>query len=262
MSEEADFCVALNGPNVDVLSRLFFETLIRKCDLSGITVHAVCKGLKPKEYQLIQAFGSRMKLVMHDLTTPMLEGYGPYRHGPTDMDCSTHTFQDTGRTANWMVKNCGTHDLCFISHFDLVIRSDVIKYMLGYAGPDVGMVGGHDPILVLRRRAFNQCVVGFETLSYFVVVPGHEANTVNLRYAADPRAAGGQRVLGFDTGELLELNIRAKGWNVIPLPERMEFVKHLRGGSGWHQEGNVVALRRNEAFGLLNSVGISAEGLT
>lgn len=216
MVDVIDFCVPFIGENSGVLARLFFGTLRRYCDVSGtrITLHLVNKQVSSAVWAdvLRQALNTGLLTRTYDVDT----GWNPYR-GAADsshVDRSVRlgaNFNDAALTAEWCVSNCGDADWCILSHFDVIWRGDIVRWLVEtQQQTDAMMVGGHCPIMLLNRRAYRELGVSFDS------------------EGAD------------DVGHALARAIKAVEFDVC-----MEWCfHHLGGGGGYHNDEEFQSMRR------------------
>ena len=164
---------------------------------------------------------------------------------------------DCAKTCSWMLDNCGDCEWCMISHFDIAWREDLLNRYRITIRDGVGQIGSHNSGLVCyRREAVRQCSVGFESFSGFNLAKDYARDVMVLRHYSDSRGGQSTPIHGFDVGELLELNLAAKGWEVISQShgELNTWRYHLGTGSG--HCGDQVA-KRNEALKILELRGLT-----
>lgn len=241
-----DFCVAINGINLDCFVPLFFETLFRKVSLTQLHIHVIEKNIEDKIHKYIEQKKnmSPVPFDIYQLNEPLAEETGPSRNPIVWMG------GDTALTCKWMMKNCGVNDWAIISHFDMAFNNDFMTPLLSKMAPDTGMIGAHNQGLVaINRIAYNQCFVGFQSMSGFFVST-NEQGDYKLRFGDDPRCRDKSiRIEGFDVAEMLELNMQFRTWRVTPFPEFNRV--HIAAGSGYHNNDGIAASQRNRALNLL-----------
>lgn len=247
-----DFCVAINGINLDCLVPLFFETLFNKVDVSSFDIHVIEKNVEPNIHQYIEQKKneSSVPFTIHILNEPFTEETGSLR---------TQRFWsggDTALTCMWMMKNCGANEWVIISHFDIAFNDNFVPILVSKIGPDVGIIGEHNQgLIAIQRIAYNQCFVGFQPLSGFFVVKD-KYDQWKIRHGEDCRCTDKSiRIEGFDVAELLELNMGFRGWNVKPFSEFNR--EHIGAGSGHHNNPGTAVMQRNRILNLLDQKGIS-----
>lgn len=240
-SSRADFCVAVEGPNLDVLLPVFFESFAKVVGTSRLDCHLILKDLSLRDLKIFQ-----------DPAPPGTEIITQW---------SVHTYpctrgrtvaEDTATTADWMVGSCGTNPYVFLSHFDLWFKEDIVSTMLNLMDKDVGQIGTHCPLMLLNREAYKRCCMRFESFDNFYACPTSDGtNRVKLRHRDDPRRHGGNRVDGFDVGELLELNLQALDYLFFPLKAEIErSTVHFHAGSGYRDERHNQGIRWDAAEAL------------
>ncbi len=224
-----DFCVSVQGPMAKDLMRLFLGSLVRHCRTDGVKFHFVCRN--GNSWTADNPYLKELDWNVRYLSF-------------------AHT-QDVNYCADWMLKNCGTEKWACLSHFDMWFKKDWLTYAREHTADDVALVGVHCPIMLINRDAYAQSVVKFNTMDGFCAVPLTDSSRDwKLRHRLDPRSAGGLPVRGFDTGELLELEMRSRGWKVHPLnvyneeestEEGHPWFKHIGGGGTHTSEAEVAA---------------------
>lgn len=205
-----DLCFILGGPNAIDLSRLCFNSLARTCStLRGVTVHLVNTNLECDQFEKI---------------VEMFPNSTPHQH-PCENDVCPH---ETELTCDWVVKNCGRNRFVVLSHFDLFFVGDFLNLLRTKIDGRTGMLGQHCPFMLLNRDAYAKSEVRFRALGPLqVVVHNNAPNECFVYHRDDPRCAGTDQVLnaGFDVGELLELELRFRGFHCDPM--RYEYDKHF-----------------------------------
>lgn len=244
-----DFCITVTAPNVDVLFRLFFGSLERHSDLTGVRFHVLDRGCN--EAGLAQVHESLRK---YDYTI-----YNQL--GKNERDCGP---ADVARNCDWMVRNCGSAEWCVISHFDVVFKKDFLGRMRQHMTPDAGMIGQHCAIVAVNRAVYKTCHVGFMSMSDFVAQPISDGSGhYRLRHRDDERVKPGDGsvpIRGFDTGQLLELEMRSLGVKVYPLTVWLEEGPHHEwydhhGGGGSHWDEPYRSMHRERALRLIAEGG-------
>ena len=209
-----DFCVIISGKNALQLCRVFFWSLLRTAGtLEGITFHLVNNGVSGEEFdavcQLMLKYKGSKK---HYISPPM---------GLNDV-------------MEWEMENCGTAKYVVLSHFDLFFAKDWVNRLRSMITPKTGQLGSHCPFLLLSREAFAQSKIKFNSLPQFRMVP--DGGNCDIFTLDDPRGKDGY-LLGFDTGDCLELELRCRGWEVNPMrgpglgDETAEVMYHFYGGA-------------------------------
>lgn len=212
--EPIDLCISLSGPLVDVLLPITLETLRRHDTLEGVRLHLVDKDCSPAVKRYI---GSVPGAVPRKFQSP--KRY-QFHSGPPELTEEQNRERDvvngTVTTLDWMWSNCGHNEWVFIMHFDLEFTTPWLSYLRGQIAPGVGQIGDHACGLVgYRRAALCQAEVDFSCMWNLFVVKDHYGNW-KLRHENDPRCTDKSMPFhGFDTNEILELNLQHWGWKVI-----------------------------------------------
>lgn len=247
-----DFCVALSGPIVDVFWPLFWGSLQRHNNLNGVTFHLINKDVGTEVMHVITDSMKGVDWYVYNL--PYLGGK---RNRPQAelVRMSRASRDDVGYTCDYMTKNCGDKKWLCISHFDMWFKRDWLDCARNLIADEVGMIGHHCPIMLLNREAYKETMVGFHTMSHFVGVPHRDGGKYEIRHVHDPRTSneGSLSIHGFDTGELLELELRSIGWKVDQslglfneeecTDEGHRWYHHIGGGGTHYQESDLVSKR-------------------
>lgn len=143
-----DFCVALSGPLIVELWRLFWARLNYWSDLNGVILHLINKDGAP---HTITSILETVGIEHHVYNLPFIKGDHP-QLGNNDVD----------RTCHYMVEHCGNNDWLCISHFDIVFYDDWLGQARSLIRDRVGMIGHHCPIMLLRREAYKDSASGFK----------------------------------------------------------------------------------------------------
>lgn len=199
-----DFCVALNGQNVDVLTHILFKSLSDHCNTKDLNFHIVDNGItEPRE---------NLKKIPKDAlwhtidpkwkpSRPLEEYYSESILTPWDV-------------AGWMVNNCGTSKWCMLSHIDLVFNGDVLSWFRNRMADRVGIVGTHCPIMLVNREAYKEQGVNFNC--------GDNC----------------------DVGILLERDLASKGWIHHKFDMVVnKLLYHLGSGSSHHNKDEYTSIR-------------------
>ena len=232
-----DWCISFDGERAKEFGFKFFNSLKQYSSLTDVTFHIVdrtysVKEIIPEELLAITSF--------YKIPT-FLE-----LHGPDELDVAEYVLHDVALTCDWMIENCGTSEWVIISHFDIEFTGDVLSWFREAVGDKVGMIGEHLPIMMVRRKAYRQCWMKFNSFSYFFYVPINDgSNEGKIRYVSDIRCTDkSMPVRGFDNGEMLEINMQTRGWKFIPLDDKVKAqMVHFNGGSGWHNYDNFKKYR-------------------
>ncbi len=206
-----DFCVIISGKSALKLCRVFFWSLLRTAGtLDGITFHLVNNGVSEKEF---------------DSVCELIPGCGRYNF---------LVEIELNKVMEWEMKYCGDTEYVVISHFDIFFARDWVNRLRAMITPRTGQLGSHCPFLLLKREAFGQSLLKFNSLPQFRIVP--DGPNCDAYALDDPRGKDGL-LLGFDTGDCLELELKSRGWEVNPLrgpglgEEASESMYHFYGGA-------------------------------
>ncbi len=259
MPHEIDLCVAMQGPNVDLLSCIFLKSLLRTVELDGpvqkVTLYVVNNGIPddhvPGIENILNKAGVRWQ--MHDS-----RGKFTLTTAWNNVDVTHHAGANTAAVCEWMLENCGTAEWCLISHFDILWQTDLLKNMAQRITPQHGMFGKHDPMMLVRRAAYRQIRVPLRNVADYYAVP--YGNRYRIFHGSDRRRILREDSIyvgGFDVAELFEVMLPAYGWVHEALEEEFPAgVYHFRSGSGYHGDTVNRDIRqrahdmvRNEGFG-------------
>jgi hypothetical protein len=251
-----DFCVVINGINLDVLVPLFFTSFFARVNTTDLNIHVILKDVPQNVKDYIQSLKGASAVPFHIYEIGMLsEEVNPNREEVVWMA------GDAALTCQWIMKNCGTAEWVVISHFDIMMRADLISVFRQEMTHDMGMLGQHcHGMVAIRRVAYNQCFVGFQSITNFFAVR-QPSGIYKLLQGGDERCTDTSiRIEGFDVGELLELNMRARYWRVIPFTFGFytEYLYHIGAGSGYHGSQEIGADQRQRGIRLLQSQGKDA----
>lgn len=248
-----DFCVALCGPSVSFLWKLFWGTLNKQSNLEGITFHLLNKDVTDNVMcDVIRLMGNRGH-------TPIVYNI-QHTYNPTKTD-EDYRFRDISETCDYMMGNCGVNKWVCISHFDMWFKMDWVTTARDLINDKVGIIGNHCPIMLVNREAYKKSVLKFGAISGFFAVPINDGSgQYKLRYKGDHRSFGGFPIRGFDIGELLELELRSKGWIVEPLNTFNEESEHLWfhhiGGGGTHYNESEISKKREICDHMIKLFGL------
>lgn len=231
-----DFCVALGGPLAIDLSRVCFESLVRTCaDFQRVRFHLVNLDLESEVFSEI---------------CRMVPGCKIYRRPPVPSG-SVQMGDDTEWTCEWMARNCGTEQFVVLCHFDLFFFGDFLNRMRSMVTVNTGMLGQHCPMMLLNREAMTESRVRFATgRGHFYATPHPDhPNQFFLYHESDPRADLSAPHTGFDQGELLELELRSRGWECDDLRREFEnYFYHFSGGGRVRSGPEFDSLKRRVAM--------------
>lgn len=216
-----DFCVIVGGPNAVDLCRMFFWSLNEVTSTFGnVNFYLINRDLDSESFSQICDMVPGCKRWRR---SPLPEGYV---RGEQD-----RLVKDTEWSCSWAVENCGTNKFVVLSHFDVFFVADWLNYLRSQITDQVGILGQHCPFMLLNREAYAQSRFKFAYAGPFSVVPLKDhPDQCRMYLYNDERAEGSMRI-GFDTGELLELELRYLGWECRPLREEYDnYFYHFTGG--------------------------------
>ncbi len=217
-----DFCVSVQGPMQRDLMRLFLGSLVKHCRTDGVKFHFVNR--EADKWSADKTYLREIDYTIYDLP----------------IECSDMG-SDVSYCANWMVNRIGVNRWVCISHFDMWFKKDWLTYARSHIADDVALIGVHCPIMLVNRKAYARSVVKFNMFSGYYAVPINDGSGhYKVRHELDPRAKGGSPVRGFDNGEMLELEMRSKGWKVLPLNVFNEEPPTEEGHAWFHHIGGGV----------------------
>ena len=226
-----DLCIALNGPHVGVMLPFFWHSLHHVCgtEIQNFRIHFVDRGCsEPVKEWLASKAGAGV--VIHQL----YDTFGEMNQ--TQRNPFPSILADCARTCTWMLDNCGDCEWCIISHFDIAFREDLLnRYRIAMQKDYIGQLGSHSSgVVCYRREAVRQCSVGFDAVSGFSLARDYDRNVDVIRHYSDSRGGQTTPIHGFDIGELLELNLAAKGWEIFSESHAVlnTWRYHLGTGSG------------------------------
>ncbi len=203
--EIVDYCVAFNGKNTDVLSKVFFDTLFEQCNMTNVRLHIVDNGQ------------------VKELVDKQVNKYNPTWYTPKGEIQPTNPPNDFYVTsilnpwtmAEWMLENCGKFQWCVISHFDMLFTGDVLSWMRSVMSDNTAIVGTHCPIMAINRKLYKNRRVGFEPST------------------------------NKDVGMLLEEDLQSQGYKHTKLDMKtMSMLLHFGGGASYHNKEEFDHMRR------------------
>lgn len=228
---KVDYCVVFSGANAVRLAQVYFGSLRRTTDTTGVTFHLVNRGVPDEDFARIVAMAPECKTYERPPIPAQTLAAAAKRLRPLD---ENDMGLDVEWTCNWVVENCGTEKFVVLSHFDLCFKDDFLNFLRGKVTDRTGILGHHAPFMLLNREAFRESVLKFHADGgpFYAVVREDAPSHFWLRYHGDPRVGGRVFETGFDSGELLELELRARGWHCDPLKEHFdEYFYHFWGGA-------------------------------
>lgn len=218
-----DWCVAFNGGNTDVLSRMFFGLLAKHCGAEA-QFHLVDNGDVAKCIDTKYAPADALRYTVQYDWKPSKQGGDYYAESATA----------PWTVAEWMIDNCGTHSWCILSHFDVIIKGDILSWTRKNIKDDVGIIGTHCPIMAINRAAYRLRRVGF--------APSPSAN--------------------LDIGVALENDLQSQGWKHCKFDEEANrCFHHMGGGGGYHNREEFESMRKR-AIEIYDNKNSDCQGVT
>jgi hypothetical protein len=210
---DIDLCVIFSGVIAEPLARVFFWSLKRTTDLEGVTLHLVNAGIPNDELLRIQSMAFAGSHIYYRPSIPdaILQRGDELVRADTEWSCE------------WTMRNCGVNNHVVLSHFDVMFTRDYLSRLRRRVTKRTGMLGHHCPVLLLSRRAFAQSTTKFRAIGPLKVAPS-EIGGYHLYHPADPQSTDNAIQVGFDTGELMRLELRCLGWDCDA--ERHKFGQH------------------------------------
>ncbi len=231
-----DFCVVFSGVLALPLARLFFWSL-EQCaaTLEGVTFHLVNIDVPGRDFDQIEDMVPEVHCYRRPPVPERLLARGSNRLGI-----------DAEWSSNWAVEHCGGERFVVLSHFDIFFVRDFLTLLRSRVTPRTGQLGHHRPIILLNRDVFHQSIFKFRSEGPFRgVMRTDDSKGFFIYHPDDPRAAGDYIQTGFDTGELMELELRVLGWEVDPLiAECEQSLYHFTGGGRVLDGPELVSLKR------------------
>ena len=220
-TEPIDFCVALSGPNVGVLYKLFWVTLSRHCNLSATTFHIINKDVPSS---------------VMDVVVGLMQGYTTKVYKlPRVVDASLDfNGYDVDYTCDFMMRSCGICNWACISHFDMWFKKDWLTFARQRIADDVAVIGNHCPIMLVNRAAYKYTTVKFSCAE------GMDTGKMLQREMVD---------LGWRVESYPELN---KESDTLAA---QEWFHHI-GGGGWHYNEPEVSVKFKFAIEKMEELGI------
>lgn len=232
-----DLCIVFSGVCAVPLSKVFFSSLVKVTKLQGITFHLI--NIDVPEVEFVQI-------------TEMVTGCKIYQRPPVPVKLANRTNNwlgiDAEWSSNWVVENCGNNQFAVLSHFDIFFMRDFLTLLRRRINNKIGMLSQHRPIVLINREAFKQSCFKFRSEGPFrAVLRNDNHNEFFMYHTNDPRSASSVLQTGFDTGELLELELRILGWEVNPMREEAEEHFYHFNGGGRVVNGDELISIRNRA---------------
>ena len=236
-----DLCIAIQGPNLDVLLPLCIGSMTKSCDLSQFNIHIVSRGCSEPINLFIKDLLD--KKIIH--SSRLLENKFNRSFGQK-INYLDNWVHDTSGSCQWMADNCGSEDWVFICHFDLVFIGDILAKYSSMINAGVGQVGEHKTGLVgYSRAAIKHCGARFDNLDGLRVAKDDRGHW-RLRYSGDRRCTGEViNITGLDVAEWLELSIALNGWDVCTFTDSdiEKMMIHYRCGSAYHGDSTINITR-------------------
>lgn len=258
MRVKIDLCISLSGPLVDVLLPITIETLHRNDYLDGVRLHLVDKDCTPPVKRYLREMQESGQATVYQFQSPpRFRAEGVPELNPGDEE-ERNVVNGTVSTLKWMSQNCGTEEWVFIMHFDVEFKAPWLTYLRDKIAPEVGQIGDHACGLVgYRRLALRQCEVDFSCMWNLFITKDHYGNW-KLRHLRDPRLTDRSMPYhGWDTNELLELNLQHWGWDVITETDVQSNKWRVHNGSGSGRCGEATnQMIRERSLQTLRQLGI------
>lgn len=244
-----DLCIALSGPHVGVMLPFFWHALHDVCgtEIQNFRIHFVVRDDCSEPVQEWLDSITDPKVIIHRIRGQFFE------LNQTNRRPCHNIVADCAGVCKWMLKNCGDCEWCIISHFDIAFRQDLLNRYRIMLKDNVGQLGSHSSgVVCYRREAVRQCSVGFESFSGFNLADDFDRRVKVIRHYSDSRGGQSTPIHGFDVGELLELNLAAKGWEIISESHEVLNTWRYHLGTGSGHCGDQVQ-KRNEALAILEA---------
>lgn len=241
-----DFCVTFSGPNALLLARVCFGSLLRTAgSLEGVVFHLVNKDVPPEEFAALAGLiPNDCKCWLYDRpsvpSSLLLEP--AYARRGMGMDSLV---VDVDWSYRFMTEKCGSVNFVVLANFDLFFVGDFLNLLRSRVTRNTGMLGQHCPFMLLSREAYQSSHFKFRSEGPFKVVPRPGSpGECYLYHPDDLRAVGAALQVGFDAGELLELELRLQGWEVDPLRQEFDrYFYHFSGGGRVYGGDEMVSIR-------------------
>lgn len=249
-----DLCACLIGPHVGVMLPFFIDSLYEKTDMTDVNLHLAHKECSPEVVKYLHKIKDEKGVGIHEITYKKIE----FSQG---RDPSYGINWDADYNTNLMLNEFGDSEWFAHIHFDVELKQDWIGFYREKMTPKVGMIGdGITGLMMIRRRAYQQCWVGFRAWSWertggFFLCKDHYGNH-RIRAGSDPRCNDKSiQIFAWDHAELLELNMIERGWGVVTHPDIFlnQYRYHL--GTGTDHCGD-TELKRQEALDVLTRRGL------
>lgn len=230
-----DLVFILSGPTAVPLARVCFNSLARTCaTLRGVRVHLVNAGLEYEDFRLVYRMWSRASAYSRP----------PVPSGSRVMG------DDTEWSCEWATSKCGSEQFVVLCHFDLCFFGDFLNRLRSSAHAGTGMLGQHCPFWLINRRALAGSRLRFASAPgpFYATVRHDAPDQFFLYHGDDRRVSAGSPRTGFDVGELLELEMRARGWQTDAMREAHDaYFYHFSGGARVTGGPELESIRRRLA---------------
>jgi hypothetical protein len=209
-----DICISLCGPLVGYLLPIALHGLETFDKVSPSEIHLVDEDCSAPVRQYLQSL--RLKgYNVHSYKSPAR--FKP--EGAPDLGADLEYERDRVwlniDTQQWMIDHCGTAEWAFLMHFDIEFKAPWLGYLCSMVDDSTAQVGAHNCGLVgYRRTALKQAHVGIDSIASTYLVKNHYGRW-KVRHKSDPRCVDTSiEIEGWDTNELLEVNLQHLGWKV------------------------------------------------
>ncbi len=194
---------------------------------AGHQVHVIDNGVPPG----VQVSGFPPNTIFHRIKSGWVSTRNRYE---------TDSAVSQWEMCHWIIHNCGEWEWCVLCDFDMIIRKDILGYMMDRMVPGVGIIGSHGtnhnqltPLFAINRSVWPMRRTGFKA------GPGRHGEWV-------------------DIGILLAEDLEAQGykwWKFEAEPGMEEYYHHMGGGGGYHNQQEFEAMRFN-AMSICNESGL------
>lgn len=209
-----DICISLCGPVVGYILPIALHGLEKFEKADPTTIHLVDEDCSEPVNRYLKSLALKGYNI-HSYQSP--KRFKP--EGAPDLGPSLEYERDRVwlniDTQQWMIDRCGVCDWVFIMHFDVEFKAPWLSHLSSMVDDLTAQVGAHNCGLVgYRRAALRQTNVGIDSMSGTYLVKNHYG-VWKMRHKSDLRCSDlSIPIEGFDTNELLEINLQHLGWKV------------------------------------------------
>lgn len=216
MIGEIDLCMSFIGENSGLLANVFFNSFAKYCTTTDITLHLARLQVSSEVWDEVVKHAKILNVptLIYNINTE----WKPYGDKVNQFSISTVDTtpinNNAAETAAWCTDNCGNAEWCILSHFDVIWRGDIIRWLkTKQAETGADMVGSHCPIMLLNRAAYRR---------------------VNVPFDIHPSVSD----VGVELGKALNTY-----W--MPPEPKMEWLfHHMGGGGGYHTVEEFESMRK------------------